>query len=109
MPWPGGTSTAAPGALRSWCRQQGLPLRELAWRPQYGEAGFAQDALYLIRPDGYVALAEPSGAADVLQRYFAQRGIRIAPDAERERARLHDARRKMLGRGTSAAGLAKAR
>jgi hypothetical protein len=24
-------------------------------------------------------LAEPSGAADVLQRYFAQRGIRIAP------------------------------
>ena len=68
-------------ALRSWCRQQGLPLRELAWRPQYGEAGFAQDALYLIRPDGYVALAEPSGAADVLQRYFAQRGIRIAPDA----------------------------
>ena len=79
-----GASTAAPGALRSWCRQQGLPLRELAWRPQYGEAGFAQDALYLIRPDGYVALAEPSGAADVLQRYFAQRGIRIAPDAGRE-------------------------
>jgi hypothetical protein len=25
-------------------------------------------------------LAEPSGAADVLQRYFAQRGIRIVPD-----------------------------
>jgi hypothetical protein len=73
-----GTAGSAP---RSWCRQQGLPLHEFAWRPQYGEAGFAQDALYLIRPDGYVALAEPSGAADVLQRYFAQRGIRIAPDA----------------------------
>jgi len=81
MAWQGHVYGGAGSALRSWCRQQGLPLRELAWRPQYGEAGFAQDALYLIRPDGYVALAEPSGAADVLQRYFAQRGIRIAPDA----------------------------
>jgi hypothetical protein len=25
-------------------------------------------------------LAEPFGAADVLQRYFAQRGIRMTPD-----------------------------
>jgi hypothetical protein len=45
--------------------------------PQYGEAGFAQNALYLIRPDSYVALADQSGSADILQRYFAQRGIRI--------------------------------
>jgi hypothetical protein len=60
-------------------RQHGLPLHEFAWRPQYGEAGFAQDALYLIRPDSYVALADQSGSADVLQRYFAQRGIWIEP------------------------------
>jgi hypothetical protein len=69
----------AGGALGSWCRQHGLPLHEFAWRPQYREAAFAQHALYLIRPDGYVALAEPSGAADALQRYFAQRGIGITP------------------------------
>jgi hypothetical protein len=79
MTWQVHVYGAAGSALRSWCRQQGLPLHEFAWRPQYGAAGFAQDALYLIRPDGYVALAEPSRAADVLQRYFAQRGIRVAP------------------------------
>jgi hypothetical protein len=27
-------------------------------------------------------LAKPSGAADVLERYFVQRGIRIAPDGD---------------------------
>jgi len=47
--------------------------------PQYGEAGFLQDALYLIRPDGYVAFIDQSGSADALQRYFAQRRIRIEP------------------------------
>jgi len=48
-----------------------------AWRPEYGQAGFAQDALYLIRPDTYVALAQRSGAVDSLRRYFEQRGIRV--------------------------------
>jgi len=76
MTWQVHVYGEAGSALRAW---QGLPLHEFAWRPQYGEAGFAQDALYLIRPDGYVALAEPSGAAAVLQHYFAQRGIRITP------------------------------
>jgi hypothetical protein len=80
MAWQVHVYGSAAATLRSWCRQHGLPLHEFAWRPQYGAAGFAQGALYLIRPDGYVALADASGAADALQRYFAQRGIRIGPD-----------------------------
>src|SRR5215813_14813439 len=62
--------------LKSWCQERGLPLYVFAWRPEYAKAGFAQDALYLIRPDTYVALAQRSGAVDSLRRYFAQRGIR---------------------------------
>ena len=77
MVWQVHVYGGAGGAVRSWCRQHGLPLHEFAWRRQYGEAGFARDALYLIRPDSYVALADQSGSADILQRYFAQRGIRI--------------------------------
>jgi hypothetical protein len=80
MAWQAHVYGSAGSALKSWCREHGLPLHEFAWRPQYREAGLAQDALYLIRPDGYVALADASGAADALQRYFAQRGIRIVPD-----------------------------
>src|SRR5215471_3801434 len=62
--------------LKTWCQERGLPLYVFAWRPEYAKAGFAQDALYLIRPDTYVALAQRSGAVDSLRRYFAQRGIR---------------------------------
>jgi hypothetical protein len=88
MAWQVHVYGGATAALRSWCRQHGLPLHEFAWRPPYGEAGLAQGALYLIRPDGYVALADASGAADVLQRYFAQRGVRITPS---DGARQHTA------------------
>ena len=62
--------------LRRWCQERGLPLHVFAWRAEYGTAGFAQDALYLLRPDTYVALAQRSGAVDSLRRYFEQRGIR---------------------------------
>jgi hypothetical protein len=67
--------TAAP-ELATWCKEHALPLHVFAWRPEYAEAGFSQNALYLIRPDTYVALARASGTADSLQGYFEQRGIR---------------------------------
>jgi hypothetical protein len=41
------------------------------------KAGFARDALYLIRPDTYVALATADGTIASLQRYFVDRGLRI--------------------------------
>jgi hypothetical protein len=48
------------------------------WRAAYGEAGLARDALYLLRPDTYVALADASGAPEAVARYFAERGLRPA-------------------------------
>ena len=39
-------------------------------------AGLARNALYLLRPDAYVALADASGAPDALDRHHADRGIR---------------------------------
>ena len=48
------------------------------WRSEYSKTGLTQDALYLIRPDTYVALPQSDrGTADLLQRYFTKRGIRI--------------------------------
>src|SRR5262249_8223126 len=76
MTWQVHVYGAASPELKTWCQEHGLPLHVFAWRPQHGEAGFAQDALYLIRPDTYVALAQRSGAVDSLRRYFEQRGIR---------------------------------
>ncbi|TWI66228.1 2-polyprenyl-6-methoxyphenol hydroxylase-like FAD-dependent oxidoreductase [Pseudoduganella lurida] len=66
-----GTATEA---LTAWCERHRLPLHVLAWTPAHHEAGFARDALYLLRPDGYVALADPQGAVEALERYFRSQG-----------------------------------
>ena len=68
--------TASP-ELTKWCREHDLPLHVFAWQPKYGKAGLAQHTLYLLRPDTYIALADGSGAVDVLQHYFDRHKIRI--------------------------------
>ena len=65
--------------LTAWCRDHNVPLHAFGWRSEYEAAGFARDALYLLRPDSYVALADASGAPDALTRYFDDVGIRPAP------------------------------
>ncbi len=70
---------AAKAELAAWCAAQKLPLHVFEWRPGCEAAGLARDALYLLRPDTYVALADGAGAADVLERYFRDQGIRLPP------------------------------
>jgi 2-polyprenyl-6-methoxyphenol hydroxylase-like FAD-dependent oxidoreductase len=66
--------------LSAWCANQGLPLHVFGWRNEYQSAGIARDAVYLLRPDTYVALAENGGTGDVLARYFAEHRIRPVPN-----------------------------
>jgi 2-polyprenyl-6-methoxyphenol hydroxylase-like FAD-dependent oxidoreductase len=79
MDWQVHVYGAANPALAAWCARQNVPLHVLPWRSEYEAAGLARDALYLLRPDTYVALADATGAPDPLDRYFADRGIRPAP------------------------------
>jgi hypothetical protein len=37
-------------------------------------AGLLRAAVYLVRPDGYVALADPRADPDRLRHYFDERG-----------------------------------
>jgi len=46
------------------CNRSGARL--FAWRPQHELAGIARNALYPLRPDTYVALADASGAPDAV-------------------------------------------
>ena len=39
------------------CRELHLPLHSFAWSAETKKSGLERDALYLVRPDGYVALA----------------------------------------------------
>jgi glycine/D-amino acid oxidase-like deaminating enzyme len=40
----------------------GVPLQVFDWRSEHELAGFARNALHLLRTDSYVALADPSGS-----------------------------------------------
>ena len=61
--------------LQEWCRENGIVLHAFAWAQRHAEAGLAQDAMYLLRPDSYVALAAAEQNPQLLRRYFASRGI----------------------------------
>lgn len=67
--------TASP-ELAAWCRESDVPLHVFPWKPALEEAGLAENAAYLIRPDSYVAFADPSADPAALNRYFADRALR---------------------------------
>jgi 2-polyprenyl-6-methoxyphenol hydroxylase-like FAD-dependent oxidoreductase len=79
MDWQVHVYGSASAGLAAWCAAHHIPLHIFGWRPEYEMAGLARNALYLLRPDTYVALADGSGAADALARYFADLGIQLAP------------------------------
>ena len=57
-------------AVRDVCAELGLLLHVFAWRPVMQRAGFQKGALYLVRPDGYVGLAEPRSDPEALRLYW---------------------------------------
>jgi 2-polyprenyl-6-methoxyphenol hydroxylase-like FAD-dependent oxidoreductase len=76
MTWQVHVYGSARPELVAWCASHDVPLHVFDWRSEHEVAGLARDAIYLLRPDTYVALAEPSGAPDALERYLSDREIR---------------------------------
>jgi hypothetical protein len=56
------------------CAELQLPLHHFAWHPGMQQAGLKRAALYLIRPDSYVALADSRADPERLRRYYSGRG-----------------------------------
>jgi 2-polyprenyl-6-methoxyphenol hydroxylase-like FAD-dependent oxidoreductase len=52
------------------CKARGILLHAFAWRDEMRAAGLAHDAVYLLRPDGYVAFADPGAGATALSGYL---------------------------------------
>jgi 2-polyprenyl-6-methoxyphenol hydroxylase-like FAD-dependent oxidoreductase len=73
----------ARAEIRSVCEQRQLPLHVFPWRSEMRRSGLRRDALYLVRPDGYVALAESGeGGAATLASYLDSRGLGILGSAK---------------------------
>jgi hypothetical protein len=78
MKWQVHVYGSASVELTTWCTDNHIPLHVFAWREQHEAVGLARDALYLLRPDTYIALADASGRPDAIRRYGAQRGLQLA-------------------------------
>jgi 2-polyprenyl-6-methoxyphenol hydroxylase-like FAD-dependent oxidoreductase len=76
MTWQVHVYGSASAELAAWCASHGVPLHVVSWRPAHEAAGLARDAIYLLRPDTYVALADTSSTPDALDRYCADHRIR---------------------------------
>jgi 2-polyprenyl-6-methoxyphenol hydroxylase-like FAD-dependent oxidoreductase len=61
--------------LQTMCDGRRLSLQVFPWRPEIRRTGLRRNALYLVRPDGYVALADPAGSATRLASYLDARKI----------------------------------
>ncbi len=69
----------ASSDLKAWAQQTRIPVHEFEWSEKYGDVGLANGAAYLLRPDTYIALAEPQGSVHAFKKYFADRGITPSP------------------------------
>ena len=92
LPWvPGaGDDNFAPLRALAWqvhvygearpglsAAELGLPMHAYAWNGAAEEAGLGRDAAYLVRPDGYVALASPEGDAGAMREFMGKVGLRL--------------------------------
>ncbi len=66
----------AEAYLHTWFETRNVPLHVYAWSDAMQQAGLRENAMYLIRPDTYVALAEPASSVDAVERYFAKLEIK---------------------------------
>ncbi|MCW3058278.1 MAG: monooxygenase FAD-binding [Capsulimonas sp.] len=58
--------------LRAAASDLGLPIQEFPWTDAAEHAGLEKDAFYLVRPDGYVALASAHQDIEPLKAYAAK-------------------------------------
>ena len=74
LKWQAHVYGESPGGVAEACAELGLPLHVFPWQSNMRRVGFANGGLYLLRPDGYVALADPEIDSGKLRNYFSERG-----------------------------------
>ena len=68
----------AKSDLKALCAERKLPLHIFPWRPEIGRTGLQRNSVYLVRPDGYIGLANPEASANTVASYLNARKLRAA-------------------------------
>lgn len=72
MRWQVHIYGSASSELKEWCTANSLQLEVFEYTVKHKHAGFIQHALYLVRPDMYIALIDKSAQVEKLEQYFAK-------------------------------------
>jgi 2-polyprenyl-6-methoxyphenol hydroxylase-like FAD-dependent oxidoreductase len=69
--------------IQKICAERSLSLHIFPWREEMRPAGFLRDAVYLVRPDGHVALASPAAGAKRVFSFLENAGVKSACHTEK--------------------------
>jgi 2-polyprenyl-6-methoxyphenol hydroxylase-like FAD-dependent oxidoreductase len=78
LDWQAHVYGEATAELESACKDRRLPLHVFPWGPAVRRSGLRRNAVYLVRPDGYVALADAAGSAQAVLSYLQKRKLSSA-------------------------------
>jgi hypothetical protein len=65
----------ASDAVRQACEELHLPLHVFPWEERMQRARLRENALYLLRPDTYLAFVDPEQSAENLRDFLQSRQI----------------------------------
>jgi hypothetical protein len=66
----------AAGGLRALADSQKIPLHVFPWNTDTARAGLLRNAAYLVRPDGYIGVADAIGGAAAIGAYLRDNNLR---------------------------------
>jgi 2-polyprenyl-6-methoxyphenol hydroxylase-like FAD-dependent oxidoreductase len=75
MDWQVHIYGEANEALKAACEKHALPLHVFSYNDAVKKSGLRKDALYLIRPDGYIALIDETGGSAAFEEYMSAKFI----------------------------------
>jgi 2-polyprenyl-6-methoxyphenol hydroxylase-like FAD-dependent oxidoreductase len=61
--------------LKALCAKRKLPLHIFPWTTEMDRTGLRRSSAYLVRPDGYVGLADPEASATAVASYLDARQL----------------------------------
>ena len=76
LDWQAHVYGDAPQDVAALCSARGFALHAFSWDDAMLDAGLARNAVYFIRPDGYVGLVNTNGNVAQIERYIDEWALR---------------------------------